>query len=90
MARCRGQLGQGTVVQPPVLDWQTACQDRGDEHPERCPVCGRRLVCLGVILPARIPPPGATGLRRLQHEPRARRVPEPVGGVVCPAVPAQR
>ena len=58
LARCRGQLGQGTVVQPPVLDWQTACQDRGDDHPERCPVCGRLLVCLGVILPARIPPPG--------------------------------
>ncbi|MGH8068882.1 MAG: IS91 family transposase [Candidatus Entotheonellia bacterium] len=58
LARGRGPLGQGTVVQPPVLDWQTACQDRGDEHPERCPGCGRLLVCLGVILPARIPPPG--------------------------------
>jgi hypothetical protein len=58
LARCRGQLGQGPVVQPPVLDWQTACRNRGDDHPERCPVCGRRLVRLGVILPARIPPPG--------------------------------
>jgi Putative transposase/Transposase zinc-binding domain len=59
LARCRGYLGQGTVGQPPVLDWQTACQDRGDEHPERCPVCGRLLVCLGVHLPSRIPPPRA-------------------------------
>jgi Putative transposase/Transposase zinc-binding domain len=58
LARCRGLLGQGPVVQPPVLDWQTACQDRGDDHPERCPVCGRLLVRLGVLLPARIPPPG--------------------------------
>ena len=60
LAACRTHLGQGPVVQPPVLDWQTACQARGDEHPERCPVCGRRLVCLRVILPARIPPPSAT------------------------------
>jgi len=58
LARCRGQPGQGTVGQPPVRAWQTAWQDRGDDHPERCPVCGRLLVGLGVILPARIPPPG--------------------------------
>jgi hypothetical protein len=59
LAVCRAQLGQGPVVEPSVLDWQTACQDRGDDHPERCPVCGRQLVCFGVILPARIPPPSA-------------------------------
>jgi hypothetical protein len=59
LAVCRAQLGQGPVVPPAVRDWQTACQDRGDAHPERCPVCGRRLVCLGVILPLRIPPPRA-------------------------------
>jgi hypothetical protein len=59
LAVCRAQLGQGPVVQPAVRDWQTACQDRRDEHPERCPVCGRRLVCLGVSLPARMPPPSA-------------------------------
>ena len=29
LAVCRAHLGQGPVVQPPVLDWQTACQDRG-------------------------------------------------------------
>ena len=51
LAVCRAQLGQGPVVQPAVRDWQTVCQDRGDDHPERCPVCGRRLVCLGVSLP---------------------------------------
>jgi hypothetical protein len=59
LAVCRAQLGQGPVVQPAVRDWQTACQAGGDDHPERCPVCGRRLVCLGVSLPARIPPPCA-------------------------------
>jgi Putative transposase/Transposase zinc-binding domain len=59
LAVCRAHLGQDPVVQPSVLDGQTACQARGDDHPERCPVCGRRLVCLGVILPLRIPPPSA-------------------------------
>jgi hypothetical protein len=59
LAVCRAQLGQGPVAAPAVLDWQTGCQDRGNDHPERCPVCGRRLVCLGVILPLRIPPPSA-------------------------------
>ena len=57
LAICRARLGQGPVAPPAVLDWQTACQDRGDAHPERCPMCGRQLVCRGVILPARIPLP---------------------------------
>lgn len=55
---CRAPLGHGPVVQPPVLAWQTVGQDRGDDHPERGPVCGRRLVRLGVIPRSRIPPPG--------------------------------
>jgi Putative transposase/Transposase zinc-binding domain len=61
LAVCRAQLGQRPVEKPGVLDWQMACRDRGDAHPERCPRCGRLLVRLGVILPARIPPP-ARGL----------------------------
>jgi hypothetical protein len=60
VAACRAQLGQAAVVPPVVLDWQTACQARGDAHPERCPVCGQRLVCRGVVLPARSPPPSAS------------------------------
>jgi hypothetical protein len=61
LASCREQLGQGPMVEPVVLAWQTACRDRGEAHPERCPRCGRLLVRQGVILPARIPPP-ADGL----------------------------
>ena len=57
LARCRAQVGQAPVEVPVVLDWQTAWRDRGGEHPERCPQCGHRLVCIGVILPSRIPPP---------------------------------
>jgi len=57
LAVCRAQLGPGPVVSLAGLDWQTACQARGDAHPERCPVCGCRLVCRGAILPWRSPPP---------------------------------
>jgi hypothetical protein len=57
LACCRAQVGQGPVVAPVVLDWQTACRDRGEAHPERCPRCGRLLVRLGVIPRASGPPP---------------------------------
>jgi hypothetical protein len=57
LACCRAQVGQGPVVAPVVLDWQTACRDRGEAHSERCPRCGRLLVRLGVIPRASGPPP---------------------------------
>jgi len=57
LASCREQLGQGPMAAPVVLDWQTVCRDRGDAHPERCPLCGRRLVRRGVVPRSRIPPP---------------------------------
>jgi Putative transposase len=57
LARCRAQVGQTPVEVPVGLDWQTAWRDRGGAPPERCPQCGHRLVCIGVILPCRIPPP---------------------------------
>jgi Putative transposase/Transposase zinc-binding domain len=59
LARCRAQLGQGAVVSPPQLTWQTACSARGEAHPERCPICGRQLVGFGLIAPSGLPPPGA-------------------------------
>ena len=57
LAICRGHVGQGSVEAPVVLDWQTACSQQGAEHPERCPVCGQRLVCRDLIPRLRIPPP---------------------------------
>lgn len=57
LAACREQLGQGPVEVPKPLDWQTYCQSRGDDHPERCPVCGRLLMSSGVILRSGRPPP---------------------------------
>ena len=61
LARCREQLGQGPVVRAAVLDWQTACSQRGEDHPERCPVCGRLLVCSGVM-PRSSGPPAVAAL----------------------------
>jgi putative transposase/transposase-like zinc-binding protein len=49
VAVCRAQLGQGPVATPVVLDWQMVCRQYGGEPPEQCPVCGRLLVCSGVI-----------------------------------------
>ncbi len=53
----RGHVGQGPVEVPVVRDWQTACRQQGAEHPERCPVCGQRLVCRDLIPRWRMPPP---------------------------------
>jgi hypothetical protein len=57
LALCRAQVGQPPMVVPVTLDWQTACAQRGDAHPERCPACGQLLVCTGVIPRSGAPPP---------------------------------
>jgi hypothetical protein len=57
LACCRAHGGQEPVTAPVVLDWPAACSQQGAEHPERCPVCGQRLVCLGMIPRRRILPP---------------------------------
>jgi Putative transposase/Transposase zinc-binding domain len=56
LARCRTQVSQPPVVVPVVLAWQTACAQRGDVQPERCPTCGQLLVCTGVIPRGGAPP----------------------------------
>jgi hypothetical protein len=56
LAVCRTALGQPPVEVPLGLDWQTVCAQRGDTHPERCPTCGQRLVCTGVIPRGGAPP----------------------------------
>jgi hypothetical protein len=61
LAVCRQQLGQGPVEVCPPLDWQSACAERGEAHPERCPVCGQRLVCTALLPRAGVPPPAQTG-----------------------------
>jgi hypothetical protein len=54
LAECRRQLGQEPVkeaeaIETEQMDWQSYCESRGDDHPELCPVCGRRLVRLADI-----------------------------------------
>jgi hypothetical protein len=56
LAVCRTALGQLPVEAPVPVDWQTACAQRGDAHPERCPACGQVLVCTGIIPRGGAPP----------------------------------
>ena len=65
LALCRAQLGQLPVEEKEFLDWQTLCSRQGDNHPERCPVCGRLLVCTDVFGPEAIPPGDELLLRRV-------------------------
>jgi hypothetical protein len=57
LTHCRAQLGQPPVVPPPPQDWQTVCAQRGDVHPECCPVCGQGLVWAGDIPRGGVSPP---------------------------------
>jgi len=41
---CRAAFGQDAVNESDVVEWQSFCETRGDEHPERCPICGCRLI----------------------------------------------
>jgi hypothetical protein len=53
LARCRQLLGQAPLDTPPALDWQSYCAQRGERHPECCPVCGQRLIRREAIPPQR-------------------------------------
>ena len=46
LALCRQLFGQLPVEEPGFLDWQTLCDQQGEKHPERCPVCGKCLIVL--------------------------------------------
>jgi hypothetical protein len=61
LAVCRPALGPPPGEVPLVLDWQTACAQRGDQHPERCPACGQLLVGTGVIPRGGVSPPTRVG-----------------------------
>jgi hypothetical protein len=63
LAVCRAALGQPPVEVPVLLDWQSACAQRGAAHPEPGPTCGQRLVCTGGIPRGGAPPPALAGER---------------------------
>jgi len=54
---CRTQLGQPPVEAPEATKWVELCGRLGEQHPERCPSCGRALVPSGVIARGGSPPP---------------------------------
>jgi len=46
LSECRRQLGQQPMKEADEIDWQDYCGYQSKEHPELCPVCGRKLVRL--------------------------------------------
>ena len=54
---CRQLLGQGPVEEMDFLTWQEICDQAGISHPEKCPVCGKQLICIESI-------PVAVGISR--------------------------
>jgi hypothetical protein len=72
LAQGRQLLGQAPVEAPPLLDWQSYCAQRGEDHPERCPVCGQRL-----IRTATVPPDRNTGRPVRCSQPQAPPAPFP-------------
>jgi hypothetical protein len=61
LALGRQQVGQEPVEAPELLDSQRDGEGWGEEPPERCPVCGQRLVCTALIPRAGAPPPAERG-----------------------------
>jgi hypothetical protein len=41
---CRGLFRQEGIHETNVIDRQTSCETKGEDHPEKCPVCGCRLI----------------------------------------------
>jgi hypothetical protein len=60
LAHCRQQLGQDAVEGPGPEDGQPDSRQGAEADPERCPVCGQRLVCTALIPRAGAPPPAKT------------------------------
>jgi hypothetical protein len=46
---CRQMFGQLQVGETDFLTWQEYCEKQGDQHPELCPECGKKLVALETI-----------------------------------------
>ncbi len=62
LVKCRELLGQASIEEPDKIDWQDCFKD-STNHPELCPVCGKRLVISSILNPTgMIPHPGAPPL----------------------------
>lgn len=68
LSLCREILGQGPVKEPDFIDWQSSFEE-SDDHPELCPICGKRLICTAVVPPSSMPqhtgePPPIEGYKK--------------------------
>jgi hypothetical protein len=62
LEKCRAFYGQQPIEDPESLQWQDCFKD-SDDHPELCPICGKRLVMSSVHKPTgMIPHHGAPPL----------------------------
>jgi len=50
LERCRAFLGQEPIEEPENIQWQDCFEDSND-HPELCPICGKRLVMTSILKP---------------------------------------
>jgi len=64
LAKCRQILGQGPIEKVEKLVWQSSFEGSQD-HPEVCPVCGKRLVRTHTVTPLK--PPASFRERRPQE-----------------------
>lgn len=46
---CRKMFGQLPVGETEFLTWQEYCEKQGEQHPERCPECGKKLIVLETV-----------------------------------------
>jgi hypothetical protein len=62
LEKCRKFLGQQSIEEPEKIQWQDCFEDSND-HPELCPICGKRLVMTSIVKPTgMIPYPGSQPL----------------------------
>jgi hypothetical protein len=50
LEKCRELLGQDSIAEPQKIKWQDCFEDSND-HPELCPICGKRLVMTSILKP---------------------------------------
>jgi hypothetical protein len=63
LSQCREQLGQLPIKEREEIDWQSYCEEQGEDHPELCPICGKKLVRVADIpRPCSSKPPDAKWL----------------------------
>ena len=55
LQKCRELCGQQPIEEPQSIQWQD-CFNDSDNHPEQCPICGKRLVMTSILKPTAMMP----------------------------------